>query len=251
MLLNFVIVVLFVAIVGAAIHPVALLIDALPVEAGGLLTAMDVARRVVGNLLLWGLLGLFGGMGFMVLRDRLRQRARKDSPSETAIKGRAAGYQRSGPHKIAVAITAYNEEESIGQVVEEFQSQENVVRVIVIDNNSKDRTAEIAATAGAFVVAESRQGYGYACMRGLQEGLKVQEADAVALVEGDGTFTGADIPKFQVYIGQADMVLGTRVVPGLVESGSQMDHFFVWGISSSAYWYGLNSGTPTSWGRPG
>jgi hypothetical protein len=57
----------------------------------------------------------------------------------------------------------------------------------------------------------------------------VPSADVVVLVEGDGTFVGSDLMKFRSYIGQADMVVGTRVVPGLVESGSQMDYFFTWG----------------------
>src|SRR5205807_2225034 len=95
--------------------------------------------------------------------------------------------------------------------------------------NSEDATAALARRAGATVIQETRQGYGYACLRGLEEALKVHAADVVVLVEGDGTFAGADLKKFQAYITQADIVVGTRVVPGLVEPGSQMDYFFTWG----------------------
>ena len=57
----------------------------------------------------------------------------------------------------------------------------------------------------------------------------VPEADVVVLTEGDGTFAAEDLPKFSSYIGQADMVVGTRVVSSLVDDGSQMDYFFTWG----------------------
>ena len=101
--------------------------------------------------------------------------------------------------------------------------------MLVVDNNSSDGTAELAREAGARVVHESRQGYGYACIGALREGALVPNADVVVLVEGDGTFAATDVAKFQAYIGQADMVVGTRVIRSLVEDGSQMDYFFTWG----------------------
>src|SRR6202011_1948069 len=101
--------------------------------------------------------------------------------------------------------------------------------VLVVDNNSSDETAALASAAGARVVRERRQGYGWACMRALREAASVPGAEIIALTEGDGTFDPGDLPKFQAYIGQADLVVGTRVVGGLVENGSQMDYFFTWG----------------------
>src|SRR2546428_663376 len=59
---------------------------------------------------------------------------------------------------LTVALTAYNDEASIGSAVEDFRSHPNVKRVIVVDNNSKDGTAEVAGRAGALVVHEPRQG---------------------------------------------------------------------------------------------
>jgi hypothetical protein len=103
------------------------------------------------------------------------------------------------------------------------------MKVIVIDNNSTDQTAEQAAAAGATVIREKRQGYGYACIRGLAEGLNVPDADVVVLAEGDGTFVAEDTAKFLAYIGDADLVVGNRVVRDLVDTDSQMDHFFTWG----------------------
>jgi glycosyltransferase involved in cell wall biosynthesis len=113
--------------------------------------------------------------------------------------------------------------------VKDFRRQPGVVKVIVVDNNSTDQTAALAAAAGGVVVAEKRQGYGYACIRGLAEGLNVPDADVVVLAEGDGTFVAEDTAKFLSYIGDADLVVGNRVVRGLVDGDSQMDHFFTWG----------------------
>jgi glycosyltransferase involved in cell wall biosynthesis len=128
-----------------------------------------------------------------------------------------------------VGIIAYNEAEAIYDLVRDFKAQDDVIEVIVVDNNSTDSTAQLAAAAGARVVTERKQGYGWACIRALQEGALTPGADVIALAEGDGTFDPADLAKFQSYIGQADMVVGTRVVNGLVEHGSQMDYFFTWG----------------------
>jgi glycosyltransferase involved in cell wall biosynthesis len=130
---------------------------------------------------------------------------------------------------VVVAITAYNDAEATAQAVMDFRQRPAVVKVLVIDNNSTDETAVLATAAGATVVRETRQGYGYACIRGLAESLKVPEADVVVLVEGDGTFVAEDTDKFLAYVGDADLVVGNRVVRGLIDHDSQMDHFFTWG----------------------
>ena len=129
---------------------------------------------------------------------------------------------------VVVVLTAYNEAEVIAHAVRDFTSQRHVGRVIVVDNNSRDETALVAARAGARVVHEPNQGYGYACMRGLREALQLKP-DVIVLAEGDGTFAGRDIAKLLAYLDDADMVLGNRVTPGLVCRSSQMDSFFVWG----------------------
>src|SRR5260370_24679009 len=113
---------------------------------------------------------------------------------------------------MVVGIMAYSEAEAIAQLVRNFSAQPGVIQVMVVDNNSADGTAELAKAAGARTVRETKQGYGYACIRALQEGALVQEADVVVLVEGDGTFAPTDLSKFQAYIDQADIVVGTRVV---------------------------------------
>jgi glycosyltransferase involved in cell wall biosynthesis len=62
--------------------------------------------------------------------------------------------------RIAVLIPCYNEEATIEKVVKDFRAQLPEATIYVYDNNSKDRTAEIAAAAGAVVRKERRQGKG-------------------------------------------------------------------------------------------
>jgi len=227
MLLYLAILVLLLAILGALLSPFALIVGALPVDTSGFLIHVNLAKLYIANFFLWFFL-IFGTlMSSIVLASRWMRHRAPRRPAPAGMSSRLASTWH--PTKIAVAITAYNEAKAIEQVVREFKAQESVVEVIVIDNNSRDGTAALAARAGARVVLETRQGYGYACIRGLQEALNVPEAETIVLTEGDGTFVANDLAKFQAYIHQADLVVGTRVAPGLVEEHSQMDHFFIWG----------------------
>ena len=138
-------------------------------------------------------------------------------------------HQRIDHPKICVAITAYDEEESIYNTAKDFLSYPDVVEVIVVDNNSRDKTCERAEEAGARVVHEKNQGYGFACMRGLREALQNQYANIIILAEGDGTFQGNDMKKLVPYLDNVDMAIGNRMTYQLVDENSQQDHFFAWG----------------------
>jgi len=229
MLVYIALLVLFFAFLAAVFHPLALLVSALPWDVLGLLLFLYTAQVFLANFFAWGLLILLLVMVAIIFRARL---ARGRASSGHTNSGKEMPFKAGtplAPLKTVVAITAYNEAQAIAEVVQDYKAQENVAEVIVIDNNSRDNTGALAAAAGAKVVRETRQGYGYACIRGLQEALSVPGAEAILLTEGDGTFVGADLQKFQAYIHQADMVIGTRVAPGLVERESQMDPFFIWG----------------------
>jgi glycosyltransferase involved in cell wall biosynthesis len=139
------------------------------------------------------------------------------------------GIQPIKTPRICVVLTAYNDAESIYDATRDFISQENVIKVIVVDNNCVDNTCALAMEAGAEVVRETKQGYGYACMRGLKEALLCDEANLIVLAEGDCTFTGSDIKKLLQYRDDADMVLGNRTSFRLVDDDSQQDQFMVWG----------------------
>ena len=126
--------------------------------------------------------------------------------------------------KISVVIPAYNEEESIRGVVKDF-SKKFVDEVIVVDNNSNDKTAEFGKKEGAKVVKEIKQGYGFAIRRGLKEA----KGDVIIVTEADQTFQGKDMIKLLSYIDDADMILGTRTCKELVGRDANMGFFLRWG----------------------
>ncbi len=125
--------------------------------------------------------------------------------------------------RVSVGMTAYNDELSIGGAVKEFKHLKEVASIVVIDNNSVDSTAKVAARAGARVVREYVQGYGAACIRALKEARK--NGNLVCLVEGDQTFVASDLKKLIAYIENVDMVFGTRTTMEIVEPDSQVTPF--------------------------
>ena len=119
-------------------------------------------------------------------------------------------------HSLTIVVPAYNEEETIAQVVGEFLGPECVDRVLVVDNNCADRTAELAREAGAEVIEESTPGYGSAIRAGLDHAFATG-ADIVAITEADGSFRAQDVWKILHYLDDADMVLGTRTTRQMVD----------------------------------
>ncbi len=130
---------------------------------------------------------------------------------------------------VTVVLTAYNDELSIGESVRDFAAHPLVRRVIVVDNNSEDRTSEVAASAGAIVVVEKEPGYGKCVFRALTEGLAQTDTDLTLLCEGDMTFRAFDIDKFMSYIPHAEIVNGTRIVEQLRERDTQLTTFMYYG----------------------
>lgn len=130
---------------------------------------------------------------------------------------------------LTVALTAYNDERSIGGAVRDFRAHPLVQRVIVISNNSKDRTMELAEEAGAIVFNETRQGYGACVHRALQEALKFEDTELTVLCEGDLTFRALDLDKFLAYILHADVVNGSRIVEQLQERDTQLSLYMHYG----------------------
>ena len=128
---------------------------------------------------------------------------------------------------VSVVFPAYNEEAKIKTAIEEFQvlsyfgGTPIVDEVIVINNNSTDRTEELAGTTDAIVVKEETQGYGNALRRGLGEA----KSDLIVLCEPDGTFVATDIIKLLAYADEFDMVFGTRTYPGMVWKDANMYWF--------------------------
>ena len=129
---------------------------------------------------------------------------------------------------LTVVLTAYNDEDSIADAVRDFRSHPHVVEVIVVSNNSDDRTIQQAELAGATVVNEPQQGYGYCVSRCLQEAL-TRESELVVLCEGDRSFRAYDIDKFLAYVPHADIVIGTRTVERLRARQTQLSTFMYYG----------------------
>lgn len=113
----------------------------------------------------------------------------------------------TGP-RVVVVIPALDEEEAIGQVLAEIPSL--VARVVVVDNGSRDRTAQAAEAAGGVVVHEPRRGYGQACLTGIAA---AADADVVAFLDGDHSDHPAQLPEVLAPIlrGEADLVIGSRL----------------------------------------
>lgn len=124
--------------------------------------------------------------------------------------------------KVHVGLTAYNDEECIGDAVRDFKACPVVDKVIVVENNSADRTRQVAMEAGADeVVTETVPGYGSCCMRTLAEAAR--DSDVIILCEGDLTFSANDVKKFLAYLENCDLVLGTRATQELRATKTQMD----------------------------
>jgi Glycosyl transferase family 2 len=130
--------------------------------------------------------------------------------------------------RVVVALTAYNDEPSIGEAVSDFLIHPLVRCVIVVDNNSRDKTAEVAVRAGARVVTETKPGYGRCVYRCFQEAL-AEDTQLIVLCEGDMTFRAKDIEKLVAYIDHADIVNGTRIVEQLREYSTQLSTFMYYG----------------------
>lgn len=96
--------------------------------------------------------------------------------------------------RISAVIPCHNEEESIGKVIRSIPKE--VDGVIVVDNNSTDRTAEIARHLGARVVPETKKGYGAA----LKAGFRAAEGDIIATLDGDGQYPAEKIVEIARYL---------------------------------------------------
>jgi len=111
--------------------------------------------------------------------------------------------------RVSVVIPTHNEAQSIGLVLADLPA-ELVTEVLVVDSNSTDGTAEIAAKMGARVLHEPRRGYGRACLTGLAN---TQNPDVVVFLDGDYSDRPSELPILLAPIieGRADITLGSRI----------------------------------------
>jgi len=133
------------------------------------------------------------------------------------------------PGRVALIIPALDEEASIGTTLDELNGLP-LAQTMVVDNGSRDRTAEVARARGADVVSEPRRGYGQACLAGIaaiNPGIEI-----VAFLDADGNSDPADLPALLAPVerGAADLVLGSRVLgraePGAMPAQQRFGNWF-------------------------
>ena len=112
--------------------------------------------------------------------------------------------------RISIIIPAFNEESSIGLVLDALP-QDKIREIIVVNNNSTDDTARVATAHGARVVEEPQKGYGSACLKGIDE---LNAPDIVVFLDGDFSDFPEEIVELVSPIekGDADFVLGSRMI---------------------------------------
>ncbi len=112
--------------------------------------------------------------------------------------------------RISVIIPAYNEEKSIGHVLDDLP-QDKLIEIIVVNNASSDNTSKVAEEHGARVIDEMRRGYGSACLKGVAE---LDSPDIVVFIDGDYSDYPEELEKLvePIIVGKADFVLGSRMI---------------------------------------
>jgi len=118
--------------------------------------------------------------------------------------------------KIAILIPCFNEEVTIGKVIEDFRKELPLACIYVFDNNSTDRTAKIAQDKGVVVIKEKRQGKGYVITAMFEK----VEADLYVMVDGDDTYPAETVHDLirPIVEKDVDMTVGTRLTSFTSES---------------------------------
>ena len=142
--------------------------------------------------------------------------------------------------KIAVLVPCYNEEATIAAVVRDFRAVLPDATVYVYDNNSTDRTAALAAAAGAVVRNESRQGKGNVVRRMFAD----IEADIYVLVDGDDTYDAGASPRMiaQTIAEGADLLTARRIhtEAGAYRPGHVLGNRLLTGLTATLFNVGLS-----------
>lgn len=129
--------------------------------------------------------------------------------------------------KVTVLVPCYNEEEGLGSVIDgipykKLKALGYKTEVIVIDNNSSDKTVRVAKSKNARVIHEPRQGKGYAMITGFKNIPK--DTDKVVMIDGDATYKSSEMLRLiePLDSGFCDVVIGTRL-SGKIKSNSMTE----------------------------
>ena len=126
--------------------------------------------------------------------------------------------------KVAILIPCYNEEKTIEKVVKDFKKEVPEAKIYVYDNNSTDKTTELAKSAGAIVRHEYAQGKGNVIRRMFRE----INAEVYVMVDGDATYAAKDAPAMIKMIQEkrAEMVVGDRLSGAYYKENKRPFHNF-------------------------
>lgn len=127
--------------------------------------------------------------------------------------------------KVAVIFPTYNEKDSIRAATLDYLAGDLADEVIVVNNNAAPGTSDELRGTGAREIFETRQGYGYALLRGIDE----CDADLIVLSEPDGTFSAHDLIKLLSYSDDVPVVFGSRTSREFIWAGANMGRFLRWG----------------------
>jgi glycosyltransferase involved in cell wall biosynthesis len=116
---------------------------------------------------------------------------------------------------LTIVIPAFNEERGIAPVVEQvraaMESADQPYEILVVDDGSADRTAEMARATGVRVVSHKQnRGYGEA----LKTGIRHAGFDRIAIIDADGSYPASEIPRLAAMLEDAEMVVGARTGSG-------------------------------------
>lgn len=125
--------------------------------------------------------------------------------------------------RVAVMVPCYNEELTVRQVIVDIRAALPDADIYVYDNNSKDKTGEIAREAGAIVRFERRQGKGYVLQRMFRE----IDADVYLMIDGDSTYPANEAQRLidPVVIDGVDMVIGSRLMSASNSEFKRLNRF--------------------------
>lgn len=128
---------------------------------------------------------------------------------------------------ICVIIPAFNEENAVGKVIYDIPKRFSagnceVIEIVVVNNNSNDQTAQVAASCGATVLDERKQGYGASCLKGIEYFKnKTYKPDIIVFIDADYSDYPEEMEELvkPILENNADMVIGSRAL-GKRQKGS-------------------------------
>jgi len=136
--------------------------------------------------------------------------------------------------KISIIIPVFNEEGSIGKVLEDIPKDLTNL-IIVVDNGSTDQSIEVASRKGAFVLSQTERGYGAACLKGIEYLKNNNPPDILVFLDGDYSDFPEDMRKLIEKVNSGyDFVLGSRVM-GVQTNQAKLSSHSILGNRLAAY----------------